>query len=195
MSVTRFVGRQAGAIALAAAVGSGHTVLSADGYRDLGISEGFVLEPYTDIAGVRTVCAGETQGIENRTYTVDECGELLVRRVEEDFVPRIVACTDDRIWDGLGQETKDALVEFSWNVGTGAYCRGSVAKRLNAGRGVEACERILLYDKARINGKLKPVDGLTKRREREAAKCRAGFDAVTAERIERPRLRFWGIFG
>ena len=195
MSVTRFVGRQAAALACAACIGHGHTTISAQAYGDLGASEGLRLEPYTDIAGVRTVCYGETQDVEERLYTVDECGELLVLRVEQDFVPRIVACTDDRIWDGLGQETKDALVEFSWNVGTGAYCRGSVAKRLNAGRGVEACERILLYNKARINGKLKPVDGLTKRREREAAKCRAGFDAVTAERIERPRLRFWGIFG
>lgn len=176
--VTRFFGQQAAALAIAAAAGyGGNTALSPAGYGDLAKSEALVLTPYYDSVGVKTVCYGETKGVEDRLYTAEECGEMLVRRVENDFVPGILRCTEPRVWRSLGQKTKDAIIEFSWNVGIGGYCSSSVRKRLNAGYGAAACDRMLLWNKGRVNGKLRPLDGLTIRRKREAKKCHEGFVA------------------
>ena len=171
----KLVARHTVAAAIAASIGAGSTQLSLDGYLSLAQSEGLVLTPYYDTAGVLTVCYGETQNIELREYTVEECTDMLVRRVEGDFVPAILNCTRADVWYSLRKNTKDAVIEFSYNVGTGAYCRGSVSKRLNAGRREAACDRMELYNKIRVNGKLVPSKGLTNRRTYEANLCRRGF--------------------
>ena len=173
--IKRVAHRHATAIVVAAVSSIGTTELSIAGYEDLVESEALVLTPYYDQAGVLTVCYGETNNIENRVYTEDECVRMLVDRVENDFVPAILYCTRADVWYAVGQPTRDAVITFSYNVGVGAYCRGSVSKRLNTGRGAAACERMLLYNKIRINGKLTPNKGLTNRRNKEAARCRSGF--------------------
>lgn len=173
--IKRVATRHATAIVISAVMGIGHTELSASGYEDLVESEALVLTPYLDSGGVLTVCYGETQNIENRTYTPNECADMLINRVEGDFVPLILNCTRADVWYSLGQPTRDSVIEFTYNVGGGNYCRGSVSKRLNAGRGIAACERMLLYNKIRINGKLTPSKGLTNRRNRETKKCKFGF--------------------
>jgi len=171
-------GRAAAAVItgfLGAAGHTSHTTLSAGGYADLAKSEALVLDPYYDVAGVLTVCYGETKNVEMRTYTPGECSQMLVDRVENHFAPRVAACTSPKAWASLHQKTIDALIEFAWNIGVGGYCGSSVRKRLDAGRGAEACDRMLVWNKARVKGVLKPVKGLTDRRKREAAKCRSGF--------------------
>lgn len=175
MAINKVAKRHALSVLMSAVAVAGQTELSAAGYADLLESEALVLTPYYDSAGVLTTCYGETEGIEMRDYTPEECSQMLVRRVEGDFVPQILACTRAEVWYSLGQPTRDATIEFAYNVGSGAYCRGSVSKRFNTGRGEAACERMLLYNKIRKNGKLVPSKGLTNRRNREAAKCRSGF--------------------
>ena len=175
MAIIRVASRHATAAVVSAVAAHGATSLSTDGYKDLLDAEAMVSTPYVDVAGVRTVCVGETYKVEDRVYHPAECAAKLVKRVETVFVPEIRACTRADVWAGLGQETKDSIIEFVYNVGAPTYCRSSIRKRLNAGRGVEACDRILLYNKARVRGKLVPVKGLTNRRQREAAKCRSGF--------------------
>ena len=170
MAITLVARRHASAAIIAAvAAQAGGTELSKQGYLDLLQHEGMVLEPYYDVAGVKTVCIGETKAVENRLHTTRECGEKAVRRVETEFVPPVKKCT--KVWNQLGQATKDALIQFAYNLGPGTYCRSSIVKRLNSGRGIEACERILPYNRA--GGKIWP--GLVKRRSEEAAKCRSGF--------------------
>ena len=176
MSILR--GKAAAAVVAGFVSTHGHTAISVDAYRDLAASEALVTTPYYDVAGVLTVCIGETKGVEMREYTPDECSAMLVKRVEGYFVPAIRRCTRRDVWDSLHQETIDALVETSYNIGVGAYCRSSIRKRLDAGRGAAACDRILLYNKATVNGALKPIEGLTKRRQREADKCRRGFESI-----------------
>ena len=159
----------AAAIVLAVQLHAGGTELSKEGYLELLQHEGMTLRPYYDVAGVRTVCIGETKAVEERLHTTLECGAKAVNRVETEFVPPVKRCTKN--WSELGQDTKDSLIQFAYNLGPGTYCRSSIVKRLNAGRGVEACERILPYNRA--GGKVWP--GLVKRRAEEAAKCRKGF--------------------
>ena len=149
------------------------TELSPQGYKDLLDSEAMISSPYVDIAGVRTVCVGQTYKVEDRTYHPAECADKLVKRVERVFVPEIKRCTLH--WNNLGQPTKDALISFTYNLGSTTYCKSSIARRLNEGRGIEACERLLLYNKARVNGKLQVVKGLADRRAKETADCVRGF--------------------
>ncbi len=68
----------------------------------------------------------------------------------------------------LPASRKAALVDFSYNLGTGTYC-AKIAPLINAGDVLGACNRLLLYDKA--GGIVFP--GLTKRRQRERELCLA----------------------
>lgn len=165
------VARRHAVAAVLAAVAAHHTPteLSTTGYEDLLHSEGMTLTPYYDVSGIRTVCIGETHAIEERTYTTQECGEMAVRRIETQFVPPVRRCT--KVWSQLGQETKDSIIEFAYNLGPGTYCRSSIVKRLNSGRGIEACDRFEPYSYSRGVW----YRGLNERRKREAAKCRRGF--------------------
>ena len=44
-------------------------------------------------------------------------------------------------------------------------------KRIDAGQIRAACDAFLSWDKARVNGVLRPVKGLTARRQRERTAC------------------------
>ena len=174
--LARVPARIATAAVLASVASYGtQTELSPQGYKNLLDSEAMISSPYIDIAGVRTFCIGETYQVEDRVYHPSECADKLVKRVERVFVPEMKRCTLPTVWNNLGQPTKDALISFTYNLGSTTYCKSSIARRLNEGRGIEACERLLLYNKARVNGKLRVVKGLANRRAEEAADCRRGF--------------------
>jgi len=67
----------------------------------------------------------------------------------------------------LTQNEYDAFISLSYNIGTGAFCRSTLVKKLNQQQYTEACQEILKWDK--FNGK--PLAGLTKRRQEEYLKC------------------------
>ena len=60
-----------------------------------------------------------------------------------------------------------AYVSLTYNIGEGAFCRSTIAKKLIAGDYEGACKEILKWDK--FQGK--PLRGLTLRREREYKEC------------------------
>lgn len=60
-----------------------------------------------------------------------------------------------------------AFVSLSYNIGEGAFCRSTVARRLNAGDYAGACQAILMWD--RQAGKT--LRGLTIRRQAEYKQC------------------------
>jgi lysozyme len=67
----------------------------------------------------------------------------------------------------LSQNEYDAYLELSYNIGSGAFCRSTLVRKLNAGDYAGACQQILVWDKF----KGQPLRGLTLRREREYQKC------------------------
>jgi lysozyme len=67
----------------------------------------------------------------------------------------------------LSQNEYDAYLELSYNIGSGAFCRSTLVRKLNAGDYAGACQQILVWDKF----KGQPLRGLTLRREREYRKC------------------------
>lgn len=68
------------------------------------------------------------------------------------------------------QHEFDAYVSFTYNVGSNAFCKSTLAKRLNALDYAGACRELLKWDK--VQGRA--VQGLTNRREAEYNQCTGG---------------------
>ncbi|MDD3884568.1 MAG: lysozyme [Gallionella sp.] len=65
------------------------------------------------------------------------------------------------------QHEFDAYTSLTYNIGPDAFCRSTLAKKLNAGDYAGACREILRWDK--FNGRALP--GLTRRRGLEYRQC------------------------
>lgn len=134
--------------------------------------EGLSLTPYFDIAGVKTWCIGETLGTPKAKYTPQECDELLNSRVYRDYYTPLTKQIPG--FTSFAAETQSAVTRLSYNIGVAGTVNGSVGRLLTLGRIKEACDAFLLYNKARVKGKLVEVRGLTLRRERERKQCLQG---------------------
>jgi lysozyme len=127
--------------------------------------EGFAPKPYYDAVGVKTICYGQTaaDGANfSKVYTKAECEQMLVTDLQK-YDGMIHSC----IKVTLPPHREAALVSFTYNLGQGALCHGAVARDLNAGNVLGACNAILLYNHA--GGHV--LVGLTKRRQVERTLC------------------------
>ncbi len=126
--------------------------------------EGYRGTAYDDGVGVQTIGFGRTAGVQpgQRTDPVREVIHL--SRTLDAFADEVAGCIGDV---PLHQHEFDAFVSLAYNIGTGAFCRGSIPKLLQSGDYEGACSRIRLYTKA--GGRVLP--GLIKRREAEYRMC------------------------
>lgn len=138
----------------------------------VGPWEGQKTEAYLDrIANppVWTVCYGETRGVQRGDrYTPEQCKAMLAVALQEyhdDLAKCIPALPQQSV------EVRVALSSWAYNVGVGAGCSSTLAKRANAGRWKEACDQLLRWDKA---GGV-TVRGLTNRRQAEHRLCLSGL--------------------
>jgi len=67
----------------------------------------------------------------------------------------------------LAQAEYDVYVDLSYNIGSAAFCKSTLVKKLNTQDYAGACAEILNWDK--FKGKSLP--GLTKRRQQEYQQC------------------------
>ena len=130
--------------------------------------EGLRLDPYRDIAGIETVCYGETAG-PMRRHTPEECRTKLLMSLRKHGSP-VLSCLPDE----APLSVKAAFVSFGYNVGVAAACRSTAARFASWGDYRGACTSLVAWNKARIAGRLVPVDGLTKRRAAERDLCLQG---------------------
>ena len=130
--------------------------------------EGLRVSAYLDPIGVPTICYGETLGVKlGDTETVESCNAMLKPRLES-FLKEMRACTTVT----LPPKTEAAFLSFTYNVGSGTYCKNIARKRLNVGKLVEACEALSLYKYA--GGKV--FNGLIRRRAEEREMCLLGLE-------------------
>lgn len=135
------------------------------------IWEGRSLVAYRDIVGIPTICDGETRGVKmGDTATPAQC-EAMTRAAVAEFELAIRPCLPA----ALPNETRAAFVSASYNIGVGAFCGSSIARLAKAGNLRGACDALMGWNKARVNGVLKPVRGLTNRRAAERALCLRGL--------------------
>jgi len=126
--------------------------------------EGVRQVAYRDPVGIPTVCFGETRGVKmGDRHTLDECQGMLIDRLDE-FNAGVNRC----IRVPMSDSRRAAVVSFSYNVGIGAFCSSTFARRLNAGD-PKACDELLKWTKA----KGITLPGLVRRRDEERKLCMA----------------------
>lgn len=128
--------------------------------------EGRVYEPYKDVAGVWTVCDGHTGSdiIKGKKYTDRECD----RQMWNDLKP-VKQAVDSMVKVPLGEYQRAALYSFTYNVGTGAFSKSTLLKRLNTGDVDGACEELRRW----IYAGGQKWRGLMNRRDMERTMCLA----------------------
>jgi Phage-related lysozyme (muraminidase) len=134
----------------------------------VGAWEGLRIVAYRDIVGVPTVCFGETRGVEmGDRYSVEECQVMLGDGLVE-FEASMRRCLTSP--DTIPGKSYVAFLSLSYNIGTGAFCGSTVARRANAGDIEGACNAIPMWNKA--GGRI--VQGLVNRRADEQRICLEG---------------------
>ena len=128
--------------------------------------EGRVYEPYKDVAGVWTVCDGHTGGdiVKGRKYNDSECDRLMWNDLQPDK-----RAVDSLVKVPLGEYQRASLYSFTYNVGTSAFSKSTLLKKLNAGDEAGACEEMRRWVYA---GGMK-WKGLQNRRDMERSLCLA----------------------
>ena len=137
--------------------------------------EGVRLYAYQDVVGVWTACQGVTKNIhKGMKFTREACDILFIEELEK-HEAGMRSCLHDP--DAVPEKTYVAFVSFTYNVGTGGFCKSSVARRWNAGDPVGACNALLAWNKA--GGRV--IGGLTRRRKMERELCFKGLADQQAE--------------
>lgn len=126
--------------------------------------EGVRTVAYKDPVGIPTICFGETRDVKlGDKATLEQCKAMLGDRVQQ-FGLAVDAC----VHVPMSPSRKAAMVSFSYNVGTEAFCKSTLVRKLNA-RDPAACDELLRWTTA----KGIQLPGLVKRREQERALCLA----------------------
>lgn len=137
--------------------------------------EGTRLVGYLDPIGIPTKCMGDTTNVVvGYRYTEAECQASLETQLIAHAAP-VLACVPALA--GRTNQTA-AAVSFAYNIGTGAFCRSTAARRFNGSDWLGGCRAFNEDDAGRpqwvtAGGKVLP--GLVKRRAAERALCETGL--------------------
>lgn len=138
--------------------------------------EGKRNKAYLDIAGIPTICFGDTANVQMGQVASDaECDERLAQQLLNHARP-VLRCVPALARPERTQQRAASIV-LAYNIGTGAFCASTAARRFNAGDWRGGCDAFLRWNKARVKGVLQPVAGLTNRRRAEHAVCVKGLGA------------------
>lgn len=133
--------------------------LSSKGKEFIKNNEGLRLKKYKDVAGYDTIGYGHLcLPAENMPDVISK--EFADALFEKDCKPKEQAVTN-LVKVVLSQNEFDSLVDFAFNLGSGALASSTLLKHLNAGNKKAAAEEFLKWNKA--GGK--EVFGLTVRRK------------------------------
>lgn len=148
--------------------------ISDRGIRFIKNHEGLRLTAYRDPVGIWTIGYGHT-GADvwaGKTITAEQAGQLLRRDLAE-----AESAVNELVKVPLTQEQYDALVSFTFNVGSDMDADeiaeglgdSTLLKKLNAGNYDGAQAEFPKWCKGRINGVKRVLPGLLRRRKAEAA--------------------------
>lgn len=137
--------------------------------------EGTILRGYLDPVGIPTKCMGDTTDVEvGRHYTEAECRASLDQELIAHAEP-VLACVPQ-----LAGRTYQlaASVSFAYNIGVGAFCGSTAARRFRAGDWRGACRAFNESDSGRpqwVTARGRVLPGLVRRRAAERALCETGL--------------------
>ena len=125
--------------------------------------EGLRLNAYKCPAGIWTIGYGTTRGIyQGMKITREQADILLLKDIKEVVNSLHRLCTI-----ALNENEMIALSDFIYNLGSGSFQRSTLRQKLNRGEKRRAAKELLRWNKARVNGVLKSLAGLTRRRNAE----------------------------
>lgn len=130
--------------------------------------EGVSLITYDDPVGIPTACVGETSAeiVMQERFTRDECMALLGASMIE-HAQKVSEC----VHVPVKPNEAAAIISWTYNVGTGAACKSTLIRKLNAGAPAEQwCAELHRWNKA--GGKV--WRGLVLRRQKEFNMCLYG---------------------
>jgi lysozyme len=162
-----------------AAVRSGHHSLSDQGAAFIARFEGFRAKLYNDPTGHcsigygHLVHRGPINGTEPAEFRNGISQQRAVQLLKSDAAVAASA-VNEHVEVNLAQHQFDALVSFTFNVGTGAFGGSTLLKQLNAARFDAVPGQLRLWNKG--GGKVLP--GLVTRREAEATLFTTGHYGV-----------------
>lgn len=123
--------------------------------------EGLRLQAYLCPAGVWTIGYGHTAGVQSGDVITDTQADAFLR----DDVTLSERAVNQYVSVSLTQCQFDALVSFSFNLGSGDLRTSTLLKKLNAGDTAGAAGEFLHW----VNAGGKKLPGLVRRREAEKA--------------------------
>lgn len=114
---------------------------------------------------VPTIGVGHTKGVKLGDKITEQQAELFLR---EDLA-WVEACVKKYVKVSMTQSQYDGLCGFVFNLGEANFAKSTMLKYINAGRWVDASKSMMQWNKQRTPQGLVVLDGLTKRRAKEAA--------------------------
>lgn len=155
---------------LAALIG---TVAATSLFATIPQHEGTEYKAYRDIAGIWTVCQGDTANVHaGLIETPEGCRQRLERQLLA-HASGVMACTPRLSEQGRDWQ-RAAAVSLAYNIGVRAYCHSTVDRSFDAGNWRGGCDAFLSWSKARVGGQLRTVKGLLTRRQQERTICLRG---------------------
>jgi len=139
--------------------------LSASALVGLAVHEGYRDVAYVPVKGDRpTLGFGDAQGVKPGDRTDPVRALIRLNQQADVFQQQMRQCIGEV---PLYQHEWDAIISWSFNIGSRAACGSTLVKKLQSFDYAGACEELLRWDK--FNGA--PLAGLTKRRQAEYQKC------------------------
>lgn len=137
--------------------------ITAEGLEAIKRFEGLRLEAYQDVGGVWTIGYGSTFGVKS--------GDVIssveaTRRLMRDLAQFELA-VNTAVEVPLADNQFAALVSFAYNVGTEAFRKSTLLKKLNARKYESVPSELARWNKVTIRGKREVSAGLTNRRAAE----------------------------
>lgn len=125
--------------------------------------EGLRTVAYRDPVGIPTLCYGSTQGVRmGQGATRAQCEALLGHELLAAH-EQMQACVRVPLTPGQ----RSAFTSFTYNVGARAFCRSTLARKLNAGDHAGACAELDRW----VHARGIRLPGLVRRRAAERALC------------------------
>ena len=122
--------------------------------------EGIKLKAYLASAGVPTIGFGHTKGVKMG----DVCTLAQAQQWLKEDLKSAVNDVNRLVQVKLTQNQFDACVDFVFNLGGTNFAKSTLLKHINDNNFVMAANEFPKWNKARVNGQLVSLAGLTKRR-------------------------------
>ncbi len=130
-----------------------------------------MIYPYIDAVGVATIGYGSTFYLNGQRVKIDD--PPITQAEAENVFLKVLSGFEDAVTrlvtSNINKNQFDALVSFTYNLGTGALAQSTLLKKVNANPNDPTIkDEFMKWVNGMIDGKLVPLPGLVSRRKAES---------------------------